>query len=168
MKKWLAAIALIVCLAGWIGAMRFDSQTAKSDDDRVSAYVQRKLGISFDAARVEEEKAFYALADQSFSFKIWLSGDNASLPEKLADLGWNAGALPEAFAEEQVLNTGDAFDREIQNCCKYFDVLWTYVDEYQEFYGRRAYEDYEYGSPNFRLAVYLPECKLLFYKEYDS
>lgn len=171
MKKWLLAITLIICLLGF-GVAQFNGKPSESDAEIDGAYVQRKLGISFDATKSEVYSFFYAIADQQISLKLWLLENDTPLEQTLIDLGWNTGMLPIEFTTERVLDAYNRFDKELLSCCEYFDCLWTYTDEYAEFYGRKEdfgrYRDYVYGSPNYHLAAYIPECKLLFYKEYNS
>lgn len=165
MKKRIVIIVLIVCmmivLGGWYAYNRANAVPFASR-------IRNKLGRCFQIEDVEIINDFMAISDMDLALKFKLS-NREPLTQKLTEKGWRSEPIPEQIAYDRILSQYDEFDREMIEYTQNYDCQWIFIDVYNQHYKRRK-ETPEtkgdiYGSPHFRLAVYVPEYNLLLYRE---
>lgn len=172
MKKVLIIVLVVCLIVGGIAVFLLHQSQTESEEP-FEQYAQKKLDLSFEADNIEVCSFFSAIADLEMSLRIRVSETTPISPASLREKGWISSKVPAAFVDERLLDPYRIFDKELLLYNDQYDCLWYYVDEYYEYYGKKAdyppsYADSIYASPNYRLALYVPECRLIFYKEYDS
>ena len=160
-----AAFAIVVAF----GIVYYGERAKSNPEKYYERYLQEKLDLPFQIECCEVVDSFAAVADQQLAVRAYMTEDAS---ESLRAAGWVASRLPDEFVQERLLDENVPFEEEILAYDEKYDCLWYYADEYREAYGKKAdffeYKECRYNSPNYRLALYVPECRMLLYKEYDS
>ena len=130
--------------------------------------INESCQATFDVASIEFGKdCSWAFQDIGYEIKCELNNPVNELEASLAQKGWNCSLFPEEMTREILSNTD--FRREMYQLNSSKKSYWLYLDVDALQHGKKddRISAFQYSTPHYLVALYIPEDNVLYYLEYS-
>lgn len=142
------------------------------EPERAKQYYNQLINEScqatFDVASIEFGKdCSWVFQDIGYEIKCELNNPVNELEASLAQKGWNCSLFPGEMTREILSNTD--FRREMYQLNSSKKSYWLYLDVDALQHGKKddQISAFQYSTPHYLVALYIPEDNVLYYLEYS-
>lgn len=126
--------------------------------------INERCQATFDVASIEFGKdCSWVFQDIGYEIKCELNNPVNELEASLAQKGWNCSLFPEEMTREILSNTD--FRREMYQLNSSKKSYWLYLDVDALQHGKKddRISAFQYRTPHYLVALYIPEDNVLYY-----
>lgn len=130
--------------------------------------INERCQATFDVASIEfGENSFWVFQDIGYEIKCKLNNPVNELEDRLVQEGWNCSPFPEEMVKEILSDT--AFRKEMYQLNNSTKSYWLYLDVDALRNGKKddRMSAFQYRTPHYLVALYIPEDNVLYYLEYS-
>lgn len=169
-SKLIVAILLLMILMIYIvtSVELYKAGEPERERQHYNQLINERCQATFDVASIEFGKdCSWVFQDIGYEIKCELNNPVNELEASLAQKGWNCSLFPEAMTREILSNTD--FRREMYQLNSSKKSYWLYLDVDALQHGKKddRISAFQYSTPHYLVALYIPEDNVLYYLEYS-